>query len=142
MTWGYLFRVRQRLRGSMWVIPALGALAGVGLAELAVNLEGTHLPSELTYTPSTATAVLGGIVAAMVGLTGFVVTIGVLIVQTLSQTLSPRYMRIWYRDPLQKCVLAPFLGTLTLAFGLLRNIGEKTVPNLGVSLAGSRSRSG
>jgi uncharacterized membrane protein len=137
VTWGYIFRVRQWLKGSLWVLPALGALAGAGLSELMVSLEGVHLPSELTYSPSTATAVLSSIVAAMVGLTGFVVTIGVLIVQMASQTLSPRLMRLWYRDPLQKCVLALFIGTLTFSFGLLRNIGERSVPNLGVNIAGA-----
>jgi uncharacterized membrane protein len=137
VSFGYAFRLSQRVKGSLWVLPALGAIVGAGLAELMVSIEGSvHLPAELTYTPATATAVLSGIVAAMVGLTGFVVTIGVLIVQMASQTLSPRYMRIWYRDLLQKLVLALFVGTLTLAFGLLRNIGEKSVPNLGVSIAG------
>jgi uncharacterized membrane protein len=137
LSWGFLFRTRQRLKGSLWVVPALGAIFGAGLAQLIIALEGSvHLPAELTYTPSTATAVLSSIVAAMVGLTGFVVTIGVLIVQMASQSLSPRYMRLWYRDLLQKCVLALFLGTLTFSFGLLRHIGSRTVPNLGVNIAG------
>jgi uncharacterized membrane protein len=115
----------------------MGALVGIGLAQLAISTEGSvHLPSELTYTPATATAVLSAIVGAMVGLTGFVVTIGVLIVQMASQSLSPRYMRLWYRDRLQKGVLALFIGTLAFSFGLLRNVSAHSAPNLGVSAAG------
>ena len=56
----------------------------------------------------------------MVGLTGFVVAFGVLVVQMATQTLSPRFMRLWYRDGLQKAVLGTFVGTLTFALALLR----------------------
>ena len=63
---------------------------------------------------------LSAIVSAMVGLTGFVVAFGVLVVQMATQTLSPRFMRLWYRDPLQKAVLGMFVGTLTYALALLR----------------------
>ena len=63
---------------------------------------------------------LSAIVSAMVGLTGFVVAFGVLVVQMATQTLSPRFMRLWYRDALQKAVLGTFVGTLTFALALLR----------------------
>ena len=42
----------------------------------------------------------------MVALLGFVVTNSVLVVQQATGTLSPRYMRLWYRNRLQKLVLA------------------------------------
>jgi uncharacterized membrane protein len=35
----------------------------------------------------------------------------VLVVQQATGTLSPRYMRLFYRDRLQKVVLATFAGT-------------------------------
>ncbi|MGX1887190.1 DUF2254 family protein [Streptomyces sp. NPDC055287] len=47
--------------------------------------------------------------------------IGVLVVQQATGTLSPRYMRLWYRDRLQKAVLATFTGTFAFAFSLLRS---------------------
>ena len=70
------------------------------------------------------------------GLFGFVVTISVLVVQMATGTLSPRFMRLWYRDRLQKLVLATFVGTVTFAFALLRGIRGESVPSLGVSVAG------
>ncbi|WP_314622997.1 DUF2254 family protein, partial [Streptomyces stackebrandtii] len=73
---------------------------------------------------------------AMVALLGFVVTIGVLVVQQATGTLSPRYMRLWYRDRLQKAVLATFTGTFAFAFSLLRSVETSSVPDLGVTLAG------
>ena len=52
----------------------------------------------------------------MVGLVGLVVTIGVLVVQMATGTLSPRFMRLWYRDRLQKLVLASFTATFAFSF--------------------------
>jgi uncharacterized membrane protein len=71
----------------------------------------------------------------MVGLTGIVIAVAVLIIQMATGTLSPRYMRIWYRDPLQKAVFAGFLGTLGFAYALLRRTGDGA-PHLGVTLVG------
>ena len=79
---------------------------------------------------------LTAIIGAMVGLFGFVVTISVLVVQMATGTLSPRFMRLWYRDRLQKLVLAAFVGTVTFAFTLLRGVKDDSVPSLGVSVAG------
>ena len=46
------------------------------------------------YTSSIATTLLTTIVAASVGLTGFVVTVSVLAIQMATGTFSARYMRI------------------------------------------------
>ena len=45
-------------------------------------------------------------------------------------------MRLWYRDPLQKVVLATFAGTFTYSFALFRRIDTNFVPDLGVTIAG------
>jgi uncharacterized membrane protein len=59
-----------------------------------------------------------------------------LIVPMVIGTFSPRYMRLWYRDPLLKATLALLAGTLTFSFSLLRRIEPDFVPNAGVSAAG------
>ena len=74
-------------------------------------------------------------VAASVGLTGFVVTVTVLVVQMATGTFSPRYMRLWYRDSVLKATLAVLVGALAFSFTLLRRIDEN-VPDLGVTMAG------
>jgi uncharacterized membrane protein len=138
MSWAARFELRQYLKGSMWVLPLLGAVLGGLLAHWSVELDGAvNLPSSWSYTASTASGVLTAIVGAMVALLGFVVTIGVLVVQQATGTLSPRYMRLWYRDRLQKVVLATFAGTFTFAFSLLRRIGDDFVPDIGVTTAGA-----
>jgi uncharacterized membrane protein len=99
MTWGFAIRARQRLSGSLWIVPFIGAVLGPVLGELTLWLDRTvQLPEAWRYSAATATGVLSVVIGAMVGLLGFVVTIGVLVVQMATGTLSPRFMRLWYRD--------------------------------------------
>ncbi len=136
MSWGVLFRIRQTLKGSLWVVPVLGGLAGLALSYGSVWLQGSsHVPSGWDYSADTALTVLTTVVAATVGLTGFVVTVSVLVVQMATGTFSARYMRLWYRDSVLKATLAVLIGTLAFSYTLLRRIDE-SVPDLGVTMAG------
>ena len=131
------FRLRRYLRESLWVAPLVGGVLGWTLGISSSDF-GTiaDLPARWQYSPSTADSVLASVVAASVGLIGFVVTVSVLIVQMATGTFSARYMRIFYRDRVFKAVLAVLIGTLTFSYTLLRHIEANSVPNLGVTLAG------
>jgi uncharacterized membrane protein len=137
MSWERRFRIGQYLRGSLWVLPlaggVLGVLAGSGIQLLDKSLS---LPHGLTYSSSTASTLLTTIVGASAALTGFVVTVTVLVVQMATGTFSARYMRIWYRDRMLKTVLALLVGTLAFSFTLLRRVESNFVPSLGTSIAG------
>jgi uncharacterized membrane protein len=137
MSWSRRFRVRERVRGSLWIVPLLGAVLGAILG-LALSEVDRHLdvPDYFSYSSSTASTVLTAIVGAAAALTGFVVTVTTLIVQMVNGTFSPRYMRLWYRDPLLKATLALLVGTLTFSFSMLRRIEPNFVPNTGVSASG------
>ena len=136
MSWGLAFRVRQTLKGSLWVVPLLGGLAGYVLSEASVRVEGsTRVPSGWDYAPQTALTALTTVAGASVGLIGFVVTVSVLVVQMATGTFSARYMRLWYRDSVLKATLAVLMGTLVFSYTLIRRIDE-AVPSLGVSMAG------
>ena len=136
MSWGLAFRVRQTLKGSLWVVPLLGGLVGFVLSDASVRFQdATHVPSGWDYAPQTALTALSTVVGASVGLIGFVVTVSVLVVQMATGTFSARYMRLWYRDSILKATLAVLLGTLVFSFTLIRRIDED-VPSLGVSMAG------
>ena len=112
MTWGRRFRLREQVRGSLWIVPLfgaiLGSILGVALAELDRHLD---LPNYFQYSSSTASTVLTATVGAAAALTGFVITVTTLIVQMVIGTFSPRYMRLWYRDPWLKATLALLAGT-------------------------------
>jgi uncharacterized membrane protein len=136
MTWATRFRVREYLRESLWVVPMLGALIGLLGALVVVTIDKhVHLPPQWQYSPSTASTVLSAIAGAVAALTGFVVTVTVLVVQMATGTFSARYMRLWYRDRVLKSVLALLIGTLAFAFSLLRRIETNFVPNIGVTVA-------
>src|SRR3954454_23040922 len=137
MSWAVVFRIRQYLKGSLWVLPLLGGVVGAVLAGLDERVEHRFpVPEGWQYSPSTATSALTSIVAATVALLGFVVTISVLVVQMATGTLSPRFMRLWYRDRMQKVVLAAFTATFVFSYGLLRRIDDDSVPDIGVTAAG------
>lgn len=136
-SWAARFRLRQYVKASLWIVPLFGLVLGVALAEAAAAVDGASwLPTSWDYSASTATSVLSSVVGSMIALLGFVVTIGVLVIQQATGTLSPRYMRLWYRDRLQKAVLGTFTGTFAFAYTLLRSIETDSVPNLGVTTAG------
>jgi uncharacterized membrane protein len=137
MSWGVPFRMREYVRGSLWIVPLLGGALGVVLAEVTLWVDSNvTLPDGWRYSEATASTVLSGVVAAMVALTGIVVAIGVLILQQATGSLSPRFMRLWYRDRLQKVVLACFIGTLAFAYALLRRVSANSVPDVGVTVTG------
>ena len=137
MTWAARFQMRQHFRQSLWAVPLLGAFAGGALAVVDLRVEDqVSLPREWSYSASTASNLLTTVSGAMIGLLGLVVTVGVLVVQMATGTLSPRFMRLWYRDRLQKVVLASFTATFAFSFALLREVETGSVPDLGVTIAG------
>src|SRR5271157_6559445 len=138
VTWATGFRVRQYLVESIWTLPLLGALLGLVGAVVVTHIDrGAHVPSQWQYSPSTASTVLAAIVGAMAALTGFVVTVTVLVVQMVIGSFSARYMRVCYRDAWLKGTLALLIGTLAFSFALLRRIESNFVPNIGVTVAGA-----
>jgi uncharacterized membrane protein len=87
------------------------------------------------FSAGTASSVLTTFAGAAVSLIGFVVTVSVLVVQVATTNLTPRSMRIWYRDPMLKAVLAVLTGTFTFSFAEMRRITPDHVPDLGVTTA-------
>jgi uncharacterized membrane protein len=133
MTWATRFRIREYVKGSLWILPLVGATLGGLLAEALADA-GSRGPWD--YSASTASTFLSAVVGATAALTGFVITVTVLVVQMAIGTFSARYMRLWFRDRMLKATLALLIGTLTFSFGLLRRIGDE-VPDLAVTVAGS-----
>jgi uncharacterized membrane protein len=137
MSWSTRFRIRQYVKNSIWLIPFAGGVLGAvcGIVEPRLD-HAISLPEQWQYSASTATTVLSAIIGAMAALTGFVVTVAVLVVQMAIGTFSARYMRLWYRDRVLKGVLAVLIATLTYSFALLRDIEPNSVPSVGVTTAG------
>jgi uncharacterized membrane protein len=137
MTWAGRFRRRKSLLESLWVIPLAGAVLG-GILGVVVSVADEYIgaPVLWQYSPSTASTVLSSIIGATAALTGFVITVTVLVVQMATGTFSARIMRLWYRDRMLKATLAVLVGTLTFAFSVLWRINDDFVPDLAVTLSG------
>jgi uncharacterized membrane protein len=134
--WGLTFRVRQYLRGSIWLFPLLGGVVAGVVGQTGLPLDKGADASELwQYSPSSASTILAAIISATAALTGFVVTVTVLVVQMATGTFSARSMRLWYRDRMLKVLLTSLTATLTLSFVLLRRVDQTSVPSLGVTVA-------
>ena len=94
MSWSPALRLRRYLRESLWVIPVVGGVLGILLGFLFADA-GTlkDLSERWTYSSSTAESVLAAVVAASVGLIGFVVTgmLSVLIYPLVATKLAAQY---------------------------------------------------
>jgi uncharacterized membrane protein len=136
--WALDFKTRQYLKGSLWFLPLLGGITGAVLGVLEPTLTGVaDFPTHLEYSASTASSLLAAIVGATAALTGFVVTVSVLVVQMATSAFSARYMRLWYRDRVLHVLLAMLVGTFTFSFTLLAGVEVNSVPNLGVTVTGA-----
>ena len=135
--WGLVFKTRQYLKGSLWFLPLVGGIVGAVLGAVEAPLSGSvGVPTYLEYSSSTASTLLSAVVGSTAALTGFVVTVSVLVVQMATNTFSARYMRLWYRDRILHVLLAMLVGTFTFSFTLLAGVEDGSVPNLGITATG------
>jgi len=138
--------IQERLRLSLWFIPALIALAAAVLAVvlLAVDRAVTSTgdaPFIYGGTPEGARSVLSTIAQSMLTFTGLVFTITMLVLQLASSQLSPRVMRTFLRDRGNQVVLGLFVATFVYTLLVQRDVrtpvdgGGGFVPGLSVWVA-------
>ena len=134
--------MREVVRSSFWVVPALCVAAAVGLAIglLAIDeqLAGTRELFLFPGAPSTARSFLSSIIQAMITFTGLVFTITIVVLQLTSAQFSPRVLRLFLRDRTIHWALGIFLATFVYAMVVLRGVGglgSDPVPRLAVTVA-------
>lgn len=120
--------LRERLRTSLWFVPALFAvgavLLAVGLLALDHALAGSA-PSVLFAfggTAEGARSVLSTIAQSMLTFTGLVFSITMLVLQLASSQLSPRVTRTFLRDRANQVVLGLFVATFVFTLIVLREV--------------------
>ena len=138
LSWGIAFRIRQYLKGSLWLVPLAGALLGAVAGPICDRARyGLRPPERAGSThPGRRRRCSRRSSPHPRRSPGFVVTVSVLVVQIAIDSLSSRYMRLWFRDPMLKAALAVLLGTLTFALQNLRRVNADFVPDLSVTIAG------
>ena len=119
--------VRERLRLSLWFLPAVFALAAVGLAVLLAAVDQRLEDAGSLFftfggTAEGARAVLSAIAQSMLTFTGLVFTITMLVLQLASSQLSPRVMRTFLRDRANQIVLGLFVATFVYTLLVLREV--------------------
>ena len=120
--------LQDRLRQSLWVLPALfaSAAAVLALALTAVDRELSRDPGALWFmfggTAEGARSVLSTIAQSMLTFTGLVFTITMLVLQLATSQLSPRVMRTFLRDRGNQTVLGLFVATFVYTLLVLRDV--------------------
>ena len=133
-------RVREVIRSTFWLVPALcvtGAiLLAVGL--LAVDRHVSSLNTAFLFPgpPSGARSFLSAIIQAMITFTGLVFSITIVILSLTSGQFSPRVLRTFLRDRTIRLALGTFLATFVYAMVVLREVrsGSSGVPRLSVTV--------
>jgi uncharacterized membrane protein len=119
--------LRERLRSSLWFVPAVFAVAAIGLALLLLTIDDALADDTDVFflyggTAEGARSVLSTIAQSMLTFTGLVFTITMLVLQLASSQLSPRVMRTFLRDRGNQVVLGLFVATFLYTLVVLREV--------------------
>ncbi|MEO8273769.1 MAG: DUF2254 domain-containing protein [Chloroflexota bacterium] len=129
--------LRDRLRTSLWFLPALFAVgAGVlamGLLTLDHALAGSGASFVFAFggAPEGARSVLSTIAQSMLTFTGLVFSITMLVLQLASSQLSPRVTRTFLRDRTNQVVLGLFVATFVFTLIVLREVRTPAADGVG-----------
>jgi uncharacterized membrane protein len=134
-------RLLAHLRGSLWFIPVLCVLGGVGIAFGTIALDRAFdynaLPRTLVGGPDAATAALSTVAVSMVSLTALVLTITMVVVQLAMGQFSPRIVQRILQDKPSQLAIGLFVATFVHAMLTLREVtnngdGTGKVPGIAV----------
>ena len=120
-----LATVRDRLRASLWFVPAVGVVAGGLLAQAMLAADNRMSSSGwLAFSggPSSARALLSAVATSLVTLTALVFSITVVVLQLASSQYSSRILRTFLRDRMSQLALGSFLATFVATMLVLRAV--------------------
>lgn len=136
----------DRLRGSLWFVPAIMALAAVALAAVTLAIDARvtlqeegAFPVAYRGGPGGASAVLSTIAGSIIGVTGVTFSITVVALSLASNQFGPRVLRNFLRDRSNQVVLGTFIGTFVFTLLAQRALnpaaGARAVPQITVTVA-------
>ena len=138
-------RLRDKIRSTFWVVPALCVLASIVLAVVLISVDhalDTKGPGTFFYPggPEGARSLLSSVVTAMISFTGLVFSITIVVLQLTSGQFSPRVLRFFLRDRTVRFSLGIFIATFVYAMMVERSVLGITgqapfVPRIAVSAA-------
>lgn len=132
----------ERLRGSLWLLPALGTIgaiiAGTLLPRVGVPEESALDAVLFPGGPDGAQAMLQAVATSVITVTTLVFTLTVVALQLASTQFSPRLLRTFLRLPANQFVLSTFIATFVYCLVVLRwvRVAQPVfLPRLAVSVA-------
>jgi uncharacterized membrane protein len=136
-----LDRLWHALRSSVWPIPLLCVLGGIGLSFGTTAIDRYFdyglIPQAFTGNPAVAQTVLSAIATSMVTLTSIVLTVTLVAVQLAMGQFSPRIVRALQSDRRTQLAVGLFVATFAYSILTLRAVDPQgsSVPGLAVVVA-------
>lgn len=134
--------LRERLRSSLWLWPALAVGAAIVAGVLLPRLEGTGRDGVLGFagSPEGARAILATVAGSLITVTSLTFSLTVVALQMASSQFTPRLMGTFLSDRGNQAVLSVFLGTFAYTLAVLRSVRSATegagpfVPDVAVAV--------
>jgi uncharacterized membrane protein len=124
----------QRIRESLFTIPAVVVLASAGAARLTISLDGSDalgdVPLLLSATVGGGRAITAAIAGATITVTAIVVSIMALTSQIAASHYSPRAVSGFLDDRFQQLVIGLVAGTFTFSVLVLASLGRASASGL------------
>jgi uncharacterized membrane protein len=128
---------RERLRGSLWVLPSVSVIAalvlGTVLAEVRVAAPAALDGFLFTGDAEAAQALLSVVAGSIITVTSLVFSLTVLTLQIASSQYSPRLLRNFLQDRGNQIVLSTFLSTFAYCLAVLRTVQTDDVPQIAIT---------
>lgn len=135
--------VRDYLRSSLWVLPALAFSVATVLAFATTRIDqhlypSVAMPFGLIVDPESARGLLSLISTWVLTFIGLAFTMTIVVLQLASGQFSPRVLGTLLRDRFSQTSMGIFIGTFAYAFIVLREVrggGEEFVPAISIGVA-------
>ena len=128
MSWLTRYRASLYLRYSMWIVPALGILAGWGALALSTRIDRA-MGWQMNIGVDTARLVIGTVTGSMFSLVVIVSSALMVAVQLAAAQLTPRLIVLIYKNRIRKIALGIFTFSFTFSLSFMVRL-ENTVPLL------------
>lgn len=126
----FLHKVYKNISTSLWLVPVLCVVAGMGIsfATIALDRENDYqlLPASLVGGPDAAMEILTTVAASMVNLAVLVLTIVLVVVQLAMGQFSPRIVQRLLRDRPSQFAIGLFVATFVHTLLAIREVDPES----------------
>lgn len=128
MSWSLRQRGTERRRSSLWIVPSIALVVGIGAAILMLRLDHSYHWELLGFSAGGAQSFLGALSAALVSFIGLVFSVITLAIQFAAGNLSPRVVKPLLAGRGARLMLGTATFTLGYTLSLLLRMDAAFVP--------------